>query len=211
MLLRQHGRRREHCDLFAFHHRFKRGANCNFGFAVTDIAANQSIHRARTFHVLFGVDDRFELVGRFAKRKRMLEFGLPFCVGAESVTRLCLAFGLEREHLSRVIEDRCGCFEFCARPLRIRERRERWRFFPDSNVSRNEIGLFEWDVEFCVIGELEGENFSCGGAVSAAFVKFAGDTPASQRAAARRGFSATRGIDRRHVRDERPNRLRSVR
>ena len=44
MLLRQHGRRREHGDLFAVHHRFERGANRDFGFAETDIAANQSIH-----------------------------------------------------------------------------------------------------------------------------------------------------------------------
>ena len=89
----------------------------------------------------------------------MLEFGLPFCVGAESVARLRLALRLKREHLSRVIENRSGRLQFCARPLRIRERGKRRRFFPDTNVSRNEIGLLEWDVEFCFIGELERENF----------------------------------------------------
>ena len=92
-------------------------------------------------------------------RKRMLEFGLPFCVGAESVARLRLALGLKREHLSRVIENRSGRLEFCARPLCIGERGKRRRFFPDADVSRNQIGLLEWDVEFRVIGELKRENF----------------------------------------------------
>ena len=94
MLLREHGGRREHGDLFAFHHRFEGGANRHFRFAETDVAANQAIHRARLFHVVFGVDDGFELIGRFAKRKRMFEFGLPFRVGAEGVAGLRFALRL---------------------------------------------------------------------------------------------------------------------
>ena len=47
MLLREHGRRREDGDLFAFHDRLEGGANRDLGFAETDIAADQPIHRAR--------------------------------------------------------------------------------------------------------------------------------------------------------------------
>ena len=51
MLLREHGRRREHRDLFAFHHGLERRADRDLRFAETDIAADQPIHRARLFHV----------------------------------------------------------------------------------------------------------------------------------------------------------------
>ena len=73
MLLCQHRRRGENRDLFAFHHRFKGGANRNLGFAESNVAANQAIHRARRFHVGFVSAMAVELIGRFAKRKRMLE------------------------------------------------------------------------------------------------------------------------------------------
>ena len=69
MLLRENSGRREHGDLFAVHDRFERGANRDFRFAETDVAADQAIHRARPFHVDLRVDDRLHLVRRFAERK----------------------------------------------------------------------------------------------------------------------------------------------
>ena len=69
MLLRQNGGRREHGDLFAVHDRLERGANGDFGFAETDVAADQAVHRPRTFHVDLRVDDRLHLVRRFAERE----------------------------------------------------------------------------------------------------------------------------------------------
>ena len=86
VLLREHGRGREHGDLFAFHHRLERGADRDLGFAEADVAADQAIHRARFLHVALRLGDRFQLIGRFAKGKGMLEFELPFRVGAKGVT-----------------------------------------------------------------------------------------------------------------------------
>ena len=94
MLLREDCRRREDGDLFAFHDGFEGSANCHFGFAKADIAADQPIHRARLFHVAFCLGNCFELVGRFAKREGVLEFELPFCVGAEGIAALRFALGL---------------------------------------------------------------------------------------------------------------------
>src|SRR5256886_2136004 len=94
VLLREHGRRREDRDLPAVHHRFERRANRDFGFAETNVAANQSVHWSRTFHVDFRVDDRFHLVGRFAKWKRMLELALPFRVRTKGVAGNGFAFSL---------------------------------------------------------------------------------------------------------------------
>ena len=105
VLLREDRGGSENRDLFSLHHRFEGRANRHFGFAETDVAADQPIHRTRLFHVALGIGDGFELVGRFAKRKRMLKFNLPLGVGAKSVAALRLALGLEREHFAGVIED----------------------------------------------------------------------------------------------------------
>ncbi len=45
MLLSQDGGGNEHGDLLAIHDGFESGADRHFGFAETDIAADQSIHR----------------------------------------------------------------------------------------------------------------------------------------------------------------------
>ena len=96
MLLSEHGRWREHRDLASIHHGFEGRADCDFGLAEADIAADQAVHRARTFHVNLGVDDRFHLVGRFAKRERMFEFQLPFCVRPERMAGNRFALRLNR-------------------------------------------------------------------------------------------------------------------
>ena len=128
MLLRENGGRHEHRDLLAFHDRFECGANRHLGFAEADVAADQAIHRARLFHVALGRGDRLELVGRFAKRKRMFELDLPLRVGAEGVAELRFALGLHGQHFSGVVEDGGGRVFLCPRPFGIRERAERRRF-----------------------------------------------------------------------------------
>ena len=105
VLLREHGCGREHGDLSAVHDRFEGGAECNFGFAEPNVAANQSVQRPRLLHVDLRVDDRFHLIGGLAKWKRMLEFALPFRIRTERVAGNGFAFGLDGEHFSGVIEN----------------------------------------------------------------------------------------------------------
>ena len=69
MLLSKNCGRREHSDLFAVHDRFERGADCHFGFAKTDVAADQAVHRTRTLHVDLRIDDCLHLVRRFTERE----------------------------------------------------------------------------------------------------------------------------------------------
>ena len=125
MLLREHRRRGEDRDLFAFHHRLKCGANRHLGFAESDVAADQAIHRARFLHVALRFRDRLPLIGRFAERERMLELELPFGVGSEGMAALGLALGLQREHFARVIENRGDGVLFRSRPFRVGQRTER--------------------------------------------------------------------------------------
>src|SRR5256714_763715 len=88
----------------------------------------------------------------------MLEFALPFRVRAKGVAELRLALGLDGEHLAGVIENRSRRVFLRARPLRIRQRTERRRFFTDADVTRHEISLLERDVEPRVVREFESER-----------------------------------------------------
>ena len=52
VLLDQKRGRGEYGDLFAAHHRHKRGAQGDFGFAETDITAHKAVHRLRLCQIL---------------------------------------------------------------------------------------------------------------------------------------------------------------
>ena len=120
MLLRQHGRRREHRDLFAVHDRLEGGANRHLGFAETDVAADQAIHRARSFHVAAWCRRSPSAGPAFrGKGKECSNSRLPFRVRAEGVAELRFALGLKRKHFAGVIEDRRDRVLFRPRPLRV--------------------------------------------------------------------------------------------
>ena len=89
----------------------------------------------------------------------MLELALPFRVGPKRMAELRFAFGLDGEHFPGVIEDGGDGIFFGARPFCVREQAERRRFLPDADVTRNEISLFERDVEPRVVREFENERF----------------------------------------------------
>ena len=52
VLLDQKRGRGEYGDLFAAHHRYKRGAQGDFGFAEANIAAYEAVHRLRLCQIL---------------------------------------------------------------------------------------------------------------------------------------------------------------
>ena len=160
VLLGENGGRRKDCDLFAVHDRFECSADRDFGFAKADIAANQAVHRLRSFHVDLGVDDRFHLIRRFAERERMLKLGLPFGVGRKRMAGMHLAFGLQHEHFAGVIEDGGRSVFLGANPPCIAKRAKRRRFFSNTDIARDEIGLLERNVEFGFIGELDREHLA---------------------------------------------------
>ena len=159
MLLCQDCGRSEHGDLPAVHDRLERSADGDFGFAKADVTADQPIHRLWTFHVDLGIDDRFQLVRCLPKRKRMFEFRLPFRIGSKCMAGMRLSLRLNRKHFSGVIENGiCGvCLR--TRPFPVAQRTERRRFFADTDVTRNQIGLLERHIKLRFIGKLERENF----------------------------------------------------
>ena len=89
----------------------------------------------------------------------MLEFALPFRIGAKGMPELRFALRLHGEHFAGVVENGSGRVGLGARPFRVRERTERRRFFPDADVARDEIGLLQRDVELGFVGEFERQHF----------------------------------------------------
>ena len=94
MLRGEQGCRNEHGDLALLGDGLKGRAHGDFGLPVSDVAANEPVHRPRALHIGFDLGDRFGLVGRRLVGKRFFEFGLPRGVGSERASRGELALGV---------------------------------------------------------------------------------------------------------------------
>ncbi len=77
MLIDENRRRRQHRDLLAFENGLECGANRDFGLAVTDVSAQQPIHRSFRFHVVLDVADGAILIRREIKFEGFFELTLP--------------------------------------------------------------------------------------------------------------------------------------
>ena len=85
MLLGQNGGGHQHRHLLAVHDGFERGAQSDFGFAVTDVAADQAVHRLGALHVLLDFLDGLQLILGFDVGKRGFQLVLPGGIRAEGV------------------------------------------------------------------------------------------------------------------------------
>ena len=104
VLLGEDGGGHQHRHLPAVQHRLEGGADGHLGLAVTDVAADQAVHRARLLHVGLGLVDGPELVGGFGEGERRLEFALPGRIGRERVPGLGGAPGLDFQQLRGQIQ-----------------------------------------------------------------------------------------------------------
>ena len=101
VLKREHGRRREKRDLLAVHDRLERGAHRHFGLAVSDVAAQQPVHRRGRLHVPLDVGDGVRLIGGQLPLEGVFEFLLPVRIGGEGIAGHRLARGVELQQLLR--------------------------------------------------------------------------------------------------------------
>ena len=69
MLLCKDGSGYEYGDLFVVADGLKSGAHGNFGLAITDVAADEAVHRVRRFHIFSDFFHGAQLVGRLLKWK----------------------------------------------------------------------------------------------------------------------------------------------
>ena len=101
VLPRQNRRGGQDRALFAAHHAFERGAQCDLGLADADVTAEQPVHRPRLLHIVLDVCRAGQLVGRFLIGKALFKITLPGVVGGEGVAVRLLAAGVQLDQLLR--------------------------------------------------------------------------------------------------------------
>ena len=77
----------------------------DFGFAVADIAADESVHWLVVFEIALDILNRGKLVGRFLIRKRFLHFRLPGRVRRQGVAGRGFPGGIQFDQLRRHLLD----------------------------------------------------------------------------------------------------------
>ena len=87
VLRRQQRGRDQHGHLLAVLHRLEGSPHRDLGLAVTDVAADQPVHRNGSLHVGLDLVNGGELIRRLHVREGVLELALPGRVGAERVPR----------------------------------------------------------------------------------------------------------------------------
>ena len=95
MLVSQQGCGDEHRHLTIIFHGLEGRPHGYFRFSVSDVAADQAVHRFAGFHVVGNVFDRFELIRRFFILKRSLEL---------VVHRAVVSIGMARHEFTVRIE-----------------------------------------------------------------------------------------------------------
>ena len=97
VLKRQDGGGREHGDLLVVADGLEGGAHGDFCLAVTDIAAEQAVHRELRLHVALHVGDGLRLVVGLVVFEGVFELLHPLGVGGEDMTLRSLALRVELE------------------------------------------------------------------------------------------------------------------
>ena len=125
VLLGEDRRRHQHHHLLAVLHRLECGPQCDLGLPVADVAADQTVHRARRLHVGLHELDRIALVGRLGERERVLKLPLPVAVDRERIALSPLALRVQVQELSRQLLRGAPGTRLDRVPARAAELRER--------------------------------------------------------------------------------------
>ena len=140
MLFAQDGGGNKNGHLSTRIHGLECGAHRDFGLAIADVAADESIHGSLLLHVTFQVSDSMQLIDRFGVRKRSVKFLDPMAVGGALQTGFHLAIGLKFDHVSGHVADGLGNTLFLVRPTRPAQLGEFGR-----GLSATDVFLHEMD------------------------------------------------------------------
>src|ERR1039458_4482099 len=147
VLLRQHGRRHQHRDLFAVHHRLERRADADLRLAEADISADQPVHWFGPFHVGLRLDDGALLVRRLLEDESALELALPGHVCCERMSGLRFARGLDGEQVAGDVPHRPLRMGFGLGPTGASQRVERWPRLARADILADQVRLGYGHIE----------------------------------------------------------------
>ena len=136
----------QHGNLFAARDGAKSSAQRDFGFAKTDVAADQTIHRSTRFHVVEHGDDGGGLIGRFFEAKTV---GKGFVIVRAKLKRVALSRGAARVQSEQfgggIVRLQSGA-ALGFFPLLRAEVVQRGTFWVAARVARNNVLLRNGDV-----------------------------------------------------------------
>ena len=117
VLADEQGGGHQHSYLFAVLDGLECGPDRDLGLAEPDVTADQAVHGDHLLHVGLDLLNRRELVGGLDETEGVLQFPLPGCVGAESVTLGGLSGGIELDELGGDFLDGLARPGFAFRPV----------------------------------------------------------------------------------------------
>ena len=85
--------------MFAISDSLERRAHSDFGLSISNVAADQPVHRQWRLHISFDIGNGCELVWRFLVLERFFKFLLPFRIGGKGVPAGDLALRIELQQL----------------------------------------------------------------------------------------------------------------
>ncbi len=159
VLLGQHGRRHQDRHLLAIFDRLERGPHRQLGFAVTDVAAQQAIHRPGLLHVLLDLLGAGDLIDGRLVGKLGLELLLPFGIRRIGRARLGGAGRLDFEQLGGHVHDRFGDLRLLLLPHAAAQPRELRMAAEPADVFLDQIDPRRRHVQRGVLGEAQREIF----------------------------------------------------
>ena len=160
MLLGENRGRYQYRDLLAPLHRLERGPHRQLCFSVTDISANETVHRLRFFHVTL---DRFhgvKLVTGLVVGERFIEGGDSGVVFRKGMARSLRSDRLHLEQLCRQIVDRFLGTGLLLRPQRAADLVELARSATATHILLYQINPVHRHQQGDTLGKFENQKVS---------------------------------------------------
>src|SRR6266849_579099 len=160
MLEGQNGGGGEKGDLLVVHDGFEGGAHGDFGFAVANVAAEETVHGRGVFHVALNVGDGGVLVGGLFEFESVFEFALEISVGSEGESGRGFARGVEGKELVGHVFEGFAYASFAGVPAGAAELVERGMGAFDDAIALDQVHTLEGDVEARVFGVAKQHEFA---------------------------------------------------
>ena len=169
MLEGQNRCRREHSNLPVILHRLEGGAHSDFSLAVTDVAAEQTVHWHGGFHVLLNVGDGGDLIVSFVVIERVFELALPLRVHGVGMAVRHFALCVELKQLVGHVAHGLlhACFRLC--PLGATKAAQRRSGTLSRTIFLNQVEAGQRNVKLRCFSELEKHELADGVALGKFF------------------------------------------
>ena len=175
MLLGKNRCRHKDRNLFPRYRALECGTHGDLGFSVSDISAEEAVHRALRLHVKFNLFDGFPLSVGLLEWEGVLEQLLIVSVLRKRQSRRGLADRLHPEHLTGKIPRGGRGLLPCFRPSGRTELRELRPLHMRTDVTGNQVRLPYRNIHHCIIVKFQHKRFD---GTSAALHVFKSAVPA---------------------------------